>query len=187
MKATLLIVFIVLFVVLLLVYPFKIKGAFHFNAIEDVGFVVLKVFVIKLVCMRFRFNNKGGLELKKYKKKKKKKKPVTLLGSYFMSLAKKLDVKKIQFFFSSGVPDNAYLVCMVNGAVETISASMFAVLLNKYKHLKIFSDVDPVFNENKLEVTASVVVSFCLLDMLLSVIHAYIYYFKLLRRAKKHG
>lgn len=179
MKGALLGIAVALFVVLIVIYPFKLKAVFHINVLEDLCFLAIKVFDIKLFCARFTITKEGKFDMDKFnKKKKKKKKDPLLLSSYFMCLAKMLHFKKLELFFTGGSSENAYYVSMLCGYVNAISSALYAVLLNKYKHIKIYSDIDPDYGQDRLELSASVVISFSLLDMIISVICAYKCYFQ---------
>lgn len=178
MKVLILIFFIIQLLICIITYPFKMKGAIHINVLENIGFAVIKVFNIRLFSGRFKMSQDGHLSMEKEKKNKKKKKNKTLLQHYFISLAKKVDVKKAELFFNGGREDDACFVSLVSGYINVLMSSLFAVLMNKYKTMKTFLSVEPDYNKNRMEITATGVISFCLLDMFLSVVHAFISYLK---------
>ena len=189
MREMLLEIFVLLFVVALILYPFKIKAVMHVNVFEDLAFLAVKVFDFKLFCARFTITKEGKLDIDKFKKKKKKKKDPLLLYSYFTCLAKLLNIKKFELYFTSGFKNNAYHSAMLCGYVNVFSSIVCGLLLNKYKHIKIYSDIGADFENNRLELSGMVVVCFSLLDMLISVICAYKCYFqkKLKERRRKQN
>ena len=181
MNNILLILFIMFFVISVVIYPLKMKGAIHINVLENLGFAVVKVFNIRLFNARFKMAKDGHVSMEKEKNKKKKKNK-TLSQFYFMSLAKKVDVKKAEIFFVAGSSQDAFIVSVVNGFVNVVSTCVFTTLMNKYKSMKTLVCVEPDYEKEGLEITASGVISFSLFDMLLSVIYSVIHYLKVKER-----
>lgn len=180
MRELILFITIGLFIMLIIIYPFKVKFAMHFNVFEAVGFISLRSLCFKLFSAKIVLNEAGEIDLIRGKKKlKKKKKPLSLLSVYFLTLAKRLAVKKFEWYFTCGSDKNADTVSLICGYVLSLDAVISSILLNKYSHVKIYKDIDPIFDKERLEVASSVVVSFCLFDMFISVFTAYKNYFKL--------
>ena len=186
MKVVFFIIATILFVICIIVYPFKMKGAVHINIVENIGFAVVKVFNIRLFSGRLKMTSGGKLSLEKEKNKKKNNKNKTLKHHYFLSLMKKVEVKKAELFFNGGTERDVYLVSIVSGYINVFVTSIFAVFMNKYKHMKTFISVEPDFERDRLELTASGVISFSLLDMFLSFIHG-VYYMLKERRGKDYA
>lgn len=185
MREILLIIFLTLFITYVFVYPFKVKTALHFNVFDGVGFLSVKAFCFRLFSGKFTLTEDGTFEMQKRgKPKKKKKKPISLLYVYFTVLAKRLSVKKFEWYFTCGSDTDARFVSMLCGYILTIDSMLSAFLLDRYKHIKIFNDIDPIYDKDRLEISASVVITFSLLDMLIGVIVAYYKYIKLLMEKK---
>lgn len=185
MRDTFLVVCVLLFVVLILWYPFKVKIAVHLNVFDAIGFVSIRSLCFKLFSAKIQINENGRLELLQAKKKQqKKRKPFSLLSVYFMTLAKRLSVKKFEWYFTYGSNKNADIVALICGYVLAFDSIVSGVLLNRYNHVKIYNDIDPIFDDNRFEVSTSVVVSFCLFDMFVSVFIAYVNFFKLKLRKR---
>ena len=186
MKEIVLIFFIILFVVSVITYPFKLKGALHINVIENIGFAVIKVFNIRLFNAKFKVASDGHFAMEKEKEKKQKKKNKELHRLYFMCLAKKIDLKKSEFFFTTGSTSDACLVSLIGGYINVFVSSVIAVLMTKYKHMKSFVNIEPDYQKDRIEMTASAVISFSLLDMFVSIMCALINY-KKEKRGKKNA
>lgn len=185
MKEIALTCLIILFILLVIVYSFKVKIVFHFNVFEMVGFVSIKALGFKMFSGKFTINEQMQFELEKPKKKsKKKKKPISLLTVYFLTLAKRLSVKKFEWYFTCGSNTDASLVSLLCGYVLCLDSIVSSVLLNSYSHVKIYNDIDPIYDSDRLEASSNIVVSFCLLDMLVSLFVAYKNYFELLKEKK---
>jgi len=185
MRESLLIAAIIIFVFLALIYHFKIKIAFHANILDGLGFISIKFFLFRLFSAKFVLTEEGKFEMDEPKKKpKKKKKAPLLLMVYFGTLAKRLDIKKFEIYLTCGSNENAEFVSIMSGTLLSVASIVSGILLEKYKHLKIFTDIDPLYDKDALEISSSIVVSFCLLDMLIAVVYAYFEYFKVLRERK---
>ena len=151
-------------------YPFRIKWSFHFNILKNIGFVVFKVLFIRLLCERFKINNKCEFEYEKEKKKSKKNQE--FFHEYIMALAKRVDVKRIDFFSEIGLVDDAYFLSMFDGFVSVGLYNLIGLFLNKYKDIKIFYDNTVVYEGEKLEFTGKIIVTFSLVSVIISVISA---------------
>jgi len=169
MKAFLLVLFITFFIIAFITYPFKIKGVFHIDVYNNVGFIAFKVLFIKLAAVRFKLADNG--QIKVHKLKKKKKKDNYLFTFYVLSLAQKVNVKKLELFFDFGNED-PYFASLVSGYMGAITSSIISVFLNRYEGVKIFTSFIPKFDKNQLEASGEFVVTFSLIDVLLSFINA---------------
>ncbi|MBQ7467167.1 MAG: hypothetical protein IJS74_03765 [Clostridia bacterium] len=179
---------IVVLAVLVLVYPFKFKVALHFNVIELVGFIAVKSFGLNIISMKILIDENGKLDIEIGKrKKKKKKKPFSYSQAYFMSLARRLEVKKFELYLSYGQASDAYLTSMACGVVLMIDSMLSSILLDNYKHVKIFTDIDPIYNDDRLELSGAVVVTFSIFDTAISILLGFINYLKTKKEAKANN
>lgn len=182
MKIILLVLSLFLLFSFLILYPFKVRMNFHFNLFELVGFVSIRAYSIKL------FSGKIIFEEDHFEfdcgKKKQKKKPMMLLKEYFVSLSKRISVEKFEWFFSCGSDSDAKLVSLLCVNILSLDAILSSVLLNKYKHVEIFNDIDPIYDKEELQVSSRIVVCFNFLDVFLSLFVAYKNYFKMLKENK---
>ena len=172
MKCIFLIVLIVLFVALVLIYPFKLKGALHADLVNNVAFVVIKVFDIKLHSSKVQISD-GKIKIDK-KKKKNKHKDKKLHHYYFMSLIKKVNVKKLEVMLDVGFKNNPYLTSMLCGGISLLISCLSVIILELYGSNRVFESVQPHYDYNIFELSGELVVSFTLLDMFISIISAII-------------
>ncbi len=185
MKQGLIIALLVVLVVLVIIYPFKFKLALHFNVLELVGFIAIKFLGFNLVTMKLYIDENGKPCIQRgKKKKKKKKKPFSYRQAYFMSLGKRLEIKKFEIYLSYGQASDAYLTSMACGVVLMIDSLLSSVLLDNYKHVKIYTDIDPIYNDDRLELSGAVVITFSILDLVVSVLLGLVNYFKVKKEAK---
>lgn len=148
-------------------YPFKIKGVFHVDVLNNVGFIAFKVLFIKLTAIRFKLSKNGKIKTHKLKKKKNN----YLFTFYVLSLAQKVDVKKLELFFDFGDED-PFVASMISGYVGSFCSTIVSVFLNKYKGIKVFTSFMPNFDKKQLETSGEFVVTFSLIDVTLSFVHA---------------
>lgn len=166
----------ILLIIMIVMYPFKIKWSFHINLLENVGFVVFKVLFIRLLCERFKINSKCEFEIEREKKKNKNKNSQIFFQGYIYNLAKLVDVKSIDMFTDIGYGDDAYFVSMLTGCVEASLMCLFSLFLNKYKSVKIFNKSESCYEKDVLMLTGKIIVSFNLMAVFVSLFNAYKYY-----------
>jgi len=177
MKTLILILLIIFMIIAVLNYPFRIRGTFHVDVLNNIGFAVFKVLFIRLLSEKFKLSKSGKIEVEKEKNKKRKKNKI-LINKYFKCLSERSHVRRVDLFFDAGSKENVFFVSMLSGYVGVITSSISAVLINKYKDIKLFNSFKPSYNKDKLEVTGDLIASFSLKDMITSFICAVIYYFK---------
>lgn len=168
MKTFFLILFIILIVLLVISYPLKVRCGFHVNLLLNVGYISFNLAFIRLLAERFKINNKLEFEGEKERNSKHKK----LLTSYINNLTRRVDVKKLDLFFDVGVKDEACFVSLFCGYINSIVIGLFAALLSKYKNLDIYLKTNPYFNKESLEATGEMIVTFNLIDVVVSLLKA---------------
>lgn len=94
------------------------------------------------------------------------------LIKFLVEVLSRLDVNKIEIFFTGGFVDDSYLSAIMCGTVSSMVQSLYSVLSQKYENVRMIEDVKPTFNESNLELTVECVVSVSLFEILVSVIKA---------------
>lgn len=176
------IMFIVLFVLSFLTYPFKIKLMAHFDVFNNMGCVLIRFTFFELVCQKLSINSQGRLviETKKIPKKRSKKQSEKK-NEYYECLAKKMDIKQFEFYVTGGSKD-AYQTSMLCGTILSVFSCLSSILKNSYSNIKIVNEVLPIYGKDQITITGRLIVRFCLMDMLLSILCANIKYLKRKRR-----
>lgn len=187
MRAALIAFFSVLLLLLILTARIKIKAAVHVNIPENVGFGAIKFVSLKLFCAKFSIAKNGKISMESALKKKKKKKKAILRRNYIKAMLGLISVRKFEVFIDSGTTANASSLCLFTGFTEALCSAINAFLLNKYRNVKIFSGFTTSFDRPRLEISGSIVISFSLLDMMISIIYAYFMYFKFKLKELKNG
>lgn len=176
MKQALLIIAVVLFVVAIIIYPFKVKGLIYANLFNGVLCFSVVAFKIKLLNERICVSEGGSVFIEKSRDKKEKDK--SLGNYYFALLAKRADLDRVAIFFDCGKSDDASFSSLACGAFNIAAGILYHLLLEKYGNVKFLKCASPVYDRDIIELSARLVIRFSLLDMLLSFVCAYLKYIK---------
>ena len=169
MQNILIVFFIVCFFVMIMVFPFKIRFMGHFNFINLIGFYSLKILKVKLINGKISYD-KGKIIVQN---------SVNILqdkfnNDYSQILAKelmsKIDISKVEIYFSGGISDNSFSSAIICGSVSSIIQSIYSFLSQKYYGVKLYEDVDAMFGKDKLEVTFDFVINISFISIIISVI-----------------
>ena len=86
--------------------------------------------------------------------------------------SKRIDVKKMELYFTGGFENDSYISALVCGAMSSLVQSFYSYLYDKYEGVKLYEDVDVSFDKSNLEITFDVVISISLFSILKSIIKA---------------
>lgn len=156
---------------LILVFPFKTRVMGHVNLLELKCYYSVKSWIIKLLCGKIEIEN-GALEMTNEE--------TLLSGSYdndfmkkvFGELITRLDVKKVEIFFTGGFKENSYASAIMCGTIVSLVESLYGYLSLKFEDVKMYKDISPTFDENNLELTLDLVVSFSIFGIVKSLLVA---------------
>ncbi len=172
MKAGLVAFLVGLLLFLLLAYPFKINFKLHINFINLKSFYSLKVLFIKLLCgttyieqNNLIIQNTHNLVYNSSKDAQKQMREMT-------NIAKKIEISKVQIFFTGGIEDNAYQTAMICGYMYAISSALISYIITTNPYVDIFQDIDPVYNKNALDLTAKCILKISILDILIALLES---------------
>lgn len=172
MKSILIVFFVLMFFVLVLIIPFKSRMMSHFNFLEMKGFYSIKIWRIRILCGKIYINQNGEIEADNLTNLMSSNYNKSFVKGLSKELISKLDVKKIEMYFTGGFVNNSFSSAMVCGSVSSIVQTMFSVLSQKYKNVKLFEDIIPTFNEDNFEITFDVVLSISIFQIILSILKA---------------
>ncbi len=169
MTKVLIVFFSVLLVMVISIIPFKIRLMGHFNIFELKGYYCFKVLFFKFLNGRITMQN-DGLKMEN---------SVNFMDGYYngnflkelsKQIIKRIDIKKIEVFFTGGVSNDSFTSAIMCGSVSSVVETVFGILTQKYEGIKLYKDISPTFNENNLELTFDGVISISLLAIFLSVL-----------------
>ena len=158
MRNLLIVFFIISFLFLIVIFPFKTRLMGHINLIDLKCYYSLKSWLIKLFCGKVEFvdgkievKNEDTLLTKSYQNEYMK-----LVGKEIVS---EVDIKKLEIYFTGGFKEDSFSSAIMCGSVISFVEMIFAYLSLKYDNVKMFKDIEPTFKENNLELTVDIVVS----------------------------
>lgn len=171
MKNVLIVFFIVCFFIMVLVFPFKVRCMGHFNILKLIGFYSLKIMNLKLINGRIMFRD-GKLQIENSVNRIENGLSSGFTQNFTKELLSKLDVKKVELFFSGGIADNSFSSAIICGTISAFINSIYSIFSQKYENVKLYEDVDAKFGENNFEITFDIVISISFIAIIVSVLKA---------------
>ena len=167
MQKVLIVFFIVFFVILVLVFPFKTRAMAHVNLLELKCFYSVKIWIVKILCGMANFENERlnvfndkTIFSVEYDDK---------LKAFSKEVLKHISVKKVELFFTGGAKDNSFSSAMICGTMLSIVETIYANLSLLYEDVKMYKDIEPTFKEDNFELTIDFVASISVVKLLISV------------------
>ena len=168
----LIVFFILSFLIMVLSFPFKTRLMSHINVLEMVGFYSLKIMRIKLLSGKiytnelreFMVDNSVDLITATYNN--------PFMKAFTKELIEKLDVKKLEIYFTGGFQDDSSTSALVCGMVSSLVQTAYSYLKMTYENVKLYEDVEPTFDESNLEITIDGVVAISFLSIMISIVKA---------------
>ena len=172
MKSMLIVFFIALLLLLIIMFPFKIRAMGHFNLLSLKGYYTLKIWRLKILCGKIERDDSGELKVTNANN--------ILKGDFNNPFVKKLskeildriDVKKIEIFFTGGFINDSYSSAIMCGTISSVIKSLYGYLSLMYEDVELYEDVNPTYNESNLELTVSGIVCVSLFKLFVGVISA---------------
>lgn len=171
MRNLLIVFFIISFLFLIAIFPFKTRLMGHLNLIDLKCYYSLKTWVLKLLCGKIEFIdgkinmvNEETLISKSYNNEFMK-----VLGKEILD---ELDIKKVEVFFSGGFKEDSFSSAIMCGFVLSLVETIFGFLSLKFDDVKMYKDIEPTFEENNLDLTLDIVVSISLWKLLSCFLNA---------------
>lgn len=132
MRNLLIVFFAFMLLILIMVFPAKARMMAHFNLLKLKGYYSIKILFIKILC---------GMVYVQGGKVYVSNLADAITGSYsspFMKkLAKKLlekiDIKKMEIFFTGGSKENSFTSAMICGSVSSVVYTLYSYLSQKYE------------------------------------------------------
>ena len=170
MQNVLIVFFVASLLVLILVFPFKSRIMAHINFLDLKCFYSVKVWVIKILCGKavienehFNIENEDTIFSGKYDKNFK---------ATAFEILKKIDIRKVELFFTGGFSENSFSSAIMCGSVLSIVETLYAHLSMIYDDVKMYKDIEPTFEEDNLELTLDFVASISIFQLVVSIIKA---------------
>lgn len=161
MRNVLIVFFIIAFVFLIIIFPFKTRLMGHLNLVDLKCYYSLKAWMLKLLCGKIesedgklKMTNEETLFSKTYDSEF-----VKIVGKEIIS---EIDIKKMEIFFTGGFKEDSFSSALMCASIISFVESFYGFLSLKYDNVKMYKDITPTFDENNLELTLDIVVSISL-------------------------
>ncbi len=172
MKSMLIVFFILVFILMILTFPFKVRMMLHANLIELKSFYCFKFWRLKFLCGMAKLDEQGKVEVKNSNNLFDGDINKVFAKNMAKELLDRLDVKKMELFFTGGFVEDSYVSALVCGGVTSAVRTFYGYLSERYENVKMYEEVTPTFHETNLELTFDVVVSVSFMHIFLSIIKA---------------
>lgn len=172
MREVLIVFFIVILIIMAMAFPFKTRFMAHMNLLKTKGYYSMKVMRIKLLTGRFFLDDEDGFLIENSANIFTKNYNNPFVKELAKEFGKRMNVKKVEMFFTGGFLNDSYLSAIMCGAMTSAIRTFYSYLTEKYEGVKLYEDIDVTFYDNNLEFTFDVVVSISLFSILKSIIKA---------------
>ena len=177
-KDMLIVFFVIIFLLLVLFLPFKLKILSHLNLIELKGFYSGKIAGIKILEGMIFADINGEIEMKNSANMLSKNFNEEFAKSFGGELVKKLTVLKSEIYIISGFVEDSYLSALLSGTMSAIVKSIYSYFSFEFEESKLICDIKPVFDRSSFEVSVRFVATITIFKIIVSL-------FKSLKNLKK--
>ena len=164
----LIVFFVLVLIMLVMVFPFKVRFMAHFNLLKMKGFYSIKILFFKILCGMVYTAN-GKIYVSNIADAITPRYTSPFMKIFVRDLIKRLNVKKIEIFFTGGFAGDSFSSALLCGSVTSFVQTFYSYLTQRYEDVKLYEDVAPTFNKDNLEATIDMVVSISLIQILISV------------------
>lgn len=173
MRTLLIIAGVFLLVVLVLVFPLRARFAGHINVLNNICIYSLKVLFIRLLVGRARVKFPRGIVTENVTDNlPKDEKHPHLMDMWTNQILKKLTINKADLFFNFGASTSAQTTALVCGTVQSISAVVAGLVLNRNPNADVFEHIKPEFEGDECTLTIQLSVSVSILSLILAFLMA---------------
>lgn len=172
MKSVLIVFFILTFLLMILAFPFKVRMMMHANLIELKIFYCFKIWRMKFLCGKVIFGKDGEINVENSNNLLDGGFDKVFMQKLVREIISKIDVKKIELFFTGGFVDDSYSSAIMCGTITSLVQTIYSYFSQRYENVKMYEDITPTFYETNLELTFDAVISVSLLQIIVSVFKA---------------
>ena len=169
MKSLLIVFFIVVFLMMIIFFPFKARVAMHINLLEYKAFYCFKIWRMKFLCGMAEIES-GSFVVQNANNMFAKEIDKDFAKAMIKEMLARLNIKKMEIFFTGGFEENSYASALVCGSVTSIVRLAYSVLSQQYEDVRLYEDIVPTFSESNLELTFDLVVSLSLFQLMMSLL-----------------
>ena len=172
MKHIILLALIILFIVLVIIFPFKARGQLYINLFNGLCIYSIKILFIKNLLGRTKLSLNGGLQVENAANLLKIDSKNAKVDQLFaMNLTKKVKVAKLDVITKIGI-FNPYFTAMACGSTLSIISIINSMVLNNNPFARVFTAIDPKYNSTSFEITAQTSLEISILSIIIALIKA---------------
>lgn len=171
MRNLLIVFFVLILLLMVLIFPIKSRCMAHFNLLEKKGFYSIKIFVFKILCGMVYIKN-GKLFADNVSNALFDSYSSPFMKKFIAELMAKMDVKKMEVFFTGGFKENSFSSAILCGGLSSAVHTFYSYLSQKYEGVKLYEDIKPTFGKDNLELTFDIVISISLFQIIMAVFAA---------------
>lgn len=164
---------VIVFFVVLLFIPIRLKAKVNYNLLVNEGIISCKVYGLRLILAKIIFKGKYIVVIKDNKAQAfwlKSQGDESIKDAFIMEIIKRFKFVTMKAYGHIGYADSPLITGMGVGLINEIIICALGVIHIKKLPRKIDTGLYPAFDENKLIVSASMVISINLFDIIASYI-----------------
>lgn len=169
MKTTIIIISIFLSVILILLFPLPCKANFVLDLKTRSFYFTLSVFKFSLASGKIYLLDDYSLSaITKTSKIMQTNDPQKMQQLMVQKMLSSVKINELVLLLDGGLQDNAFFVSMAIGTFRMLLSGF----LPQIKSSNITLEVNPVYNENNLNIASKIKVSLNMLNIIISIIYA---------------
>ena len=172
MKELLIVFFIFTVIIMAMAFPFKTRMMFHTNLLNAKGFYSFKIMKIRLLTGRFFIDKKEGFTIENSVDIFSQNINKPFVRNLIKEMTKRVDVKKVELFFTGGFKEDAYSSAIMCGFVSSAAQVIYSMIYEKFEDAKLYEDVSVTFDEDNVDLTFDIVIKISLIAILKSIFKA---------------
>lgn len=172
MKELLIVFFIFTVIIMAMAFPFKTRMMFHTNLLNAKGFYSFKIMKIRLLTGRFFIDKNEGFTIENSVDIFSQNINKPFVRNLIKEMTKRVDVKKVELFFTGGFKEDAYSSAIMCGFVSSAAHVIYSMIYEKFEDAKLYEDVSVTFDEDNVDLTFDIVIKISLIAILKSIFKA---------------
>ena len=172
MKELLIVFFIINVIIMAMAFPFKTRMMFHTNLLNAKGFYSFKIMKIRLLTGRFYIDKGEGFTIENSVDIFSKNINKPFVKNLIKEMGKKVDIKKVELFFTGGFKEDSYSSAIMCGFVSSAVQTIYSMIYEKFEDVKLYEDVNVTFDEDNVDLTFDIVIKISLIAILKSIFKA---------------
>ena len=142
------------------------------NFLNTKGYYNLKVMRLKLLTGRFYIDNGAGFTVENSADIFSGNINKPFVRNLIKEMVKKVDIKKVELFFTGGFKEDSYSSAIMCGCVSSAVQVIYSMIYEKFEDAKLYEDVNATFDSDNIDLTFDIVIKISLIAILKSIFKA---------------